>query len=171
MCISECDVPVPGIPVSKKFGTVKKSRNRYRKSLVPWKGIGTSIGKSLYRKKYRNRYRKIWYQNYFFSQNLGNLKIYNGYQYRIGTGTGNFNFFGAGIGKNWDRKKYRNRYRKNLVPKKVSESVSKKFGTKKNVWESVSKIFVSEKSLGIGLGKIWYRKSLGTGIEIFLYWN
>ena len=39
---------------------------------------------------------------------------------------------------------YRNRSRKNLVPKKVSEPVSKKFGT--------------EKSLGTGLEKFWYRK-------------
>ena len=39
---------------------------------------------------------------------------------------------------------YRNRNRKNLVPKKVSEPVSKKFGTKK--------------SLGTGLEKFWYRK-------------
>ena len=53
----ECDVPVPGIfhffggigtgigtnwyrkkvsePVSEKFGTGKKSRNRYRKNLIP----------------------------------------------------------------------------------------------------------------------------------------
>ena len=45
---------------------------------------------------------------------------------------------------------YRNRYRKNLVPKKVLESVSKKFGT--------------EKSLGIGNGKIWYRKEVSEPI-------
>ena len=39
---------------------------------------------------------------------------------------------------------YRNRYRKNFVPKKVSELVSKKMST--------------EISLGIGLEKFWYRK-------------
>ena len=50
-----------------------------------------------------------------------------------------FDGIGTGIGKIWYRKKSRNRSRKYLVPKKVSESVSKKFGT--------------EKSLGIGLGK------------------
>ena len=32
-------------PVSEKFGTGKKSRNRYRKTLVPEKGLGTGIGK------------------------------------------------------------------------------------------------------------------------------
>ncbi len=49
----------------------------------------------------------------------------------------------------------RNRSRKNLVPKKVLEPVSKKIGT--------------EKSLGTGLEKFWYRKSLGTGLEKIWY--
>ena len=35
----------------------------------------------------------------------------------------------TGIGKNWFRKKSRNRYWKNLVPEKVWEPVSEKFGT------------------------------------------
>ena len=70
-CAPECDVPVPGIfhfvggigtgiatnwyrkkvsePVSEKFGTGKKSRNRYRKNLVPGKSLGTGIGKIWYR--------------------------------------------------------------------------------------------------------------------------
>ena len=46
--------PVPekvSEPVSEKFGTGKKSRNRYRKNLVPEKGLGTGIGKIWYRKK------------------------------------------------------------------------------------------------------------------------
>ena len=38
-------------PVSKKIGTGKKSRNRYRKNLVPEKSLGTGIGKIWYRKK------------------------------------------------------------------------------------------------------------------------
>ena len=38
-------------PVSEKFGTGKRSRNRYRKKLVPEKGLGTGIGKIWYRKK------------------------------------------------------------------------------------------------------------------------
>ena len=45
---------------------------------------------------------------------------------------GNSSFFfdgiGTGIKKNWYRKKSRNRSQKILVPKKISESVSKKFG-------------------------------------------
>ena len=62
-----------------------------------------------------------------------------------GTGTGNFSFFlvvsekfGTGkkvsepvLVKNGIGKKSRNRYRKNLVPKKVPVSVSKIFGTGK----------------------------------------
>ena len=36
-------------PVSEKIGTGKKSRNRYRKNLVPEKGLGTGIGKIWYR--------------------------------------------------------------------------------------------------------------------------
>ena len=69
---SECDVPVPGIPVpgnssfflmvsepeSKKFGTEKESRNRNRKNLVPKKSLGTGLEKFWYRKKSRNRSRK-----------------------------------------------------------------------------------------------------------------
>ena len=42
-----------------------------------------------------------------------------------------FNFFGGfgfGIEKIWYRKKYRIQNRKNLVSKKVSDSVSEKFG-------------------------------------------
>ena len=85
-CLSEFDVPVPGIPgignfsffggigtgigknwyrkkvsvpVSEKFGTVKKSRNRYRKNLVPEKSLGTGIGKIWYWKKSRS-----WNQYY-----------------------------------------------------------------------------------------------------------
>ena len=40
--------------------------------------------------------------------------------------------FGFGIEKNWYQKKYRIRYRKNLVSEKVSDSVSKKFGIGKS---------------------------------------
>ena len=38
-------------PASEKIGTGKKSRNRYRKILVPEKSPGTGIGKIWYRKK------------------------------------------------------------------------------------------------------------------------
>ena len=67
-----------------------------------------------------------------------------------------FNFFdgiGTGIEKIWYRKKSRNRSRKKLVPKKVSEPVSEKLGT--------------EKSLGIGLEKIWYRKKISEPVLKF----
>ena len=64
-CLPECDVPVPGIadffggigtgigknwyrkkvsePVSEKFGTGKRSQNRYRKNLVPELIFGAKI--------------------------------------------------------------------------------------------------------------------------------
>jgi len=51
-----------------------------------------------------------------------------------------FYSLGTGLEKIWYRKKSWNRSRKNLVPKKVPEPVSKKFGT--------------EKSLGTGLVQI-----------------
>ena len=76
MSLAECDVPgifnfFGGIgtgigtnwyrkkvskPVSEKFSTGKKSRNRYRKNLVPEKSLGTGIGKICFRNKY-------WYRN------------------------------------------------------------------------------------------------------------
>ena len=64
-----------------------------------------------------------------------------------------FDGIGTGIEKIWYRKKSRNRSRKNLVPKKVSEPVSKNFGT--------------EKSLGIGLEKFWYRKKISKPVSKF----
>ena len=61
-------------PVSEQIGTGKKCRNRYRKNLVPEK-VSEPVS-----------------ENFdtgtdFHCQNLGILKIYNGYRYRIGTGT------------------------------------------------------------------------------------
>jgi len=112
-------------------------------------GIGTGIGKIWYRKKVSEPVSdKFGTGTYFRRQNLGILKIYNGYRYRIGAGTGKFSFFqvvsepvsenfgtgkslGTGIGKIWYRKK-------------VSEPVSEKFG--------------NDKSTGIGIENIWYRK-------------
>ena len=125
-------------PVSEQIGTGKKSRNRYRSNLVPIKSLGTGIGEIWYRKKVSEPVsEKFDTGTEFRCQNLGILKIYNGYRYRIGTGTENFSFLW------W----YRNRYRKNLVPekslgtgigqiwyrKKVSEPVSEKFGTEKEL--------------------------------------
>ena len=53
-------------------------------------------------------------------------------------------------------KKYRNRYRKNLVSEKVRESVSKKFGTEK-VPEPVSENFGTEKK-----SRNWNRSDFGS---------
>ena len=58
--LSECDIPVPGIPgpgnfapfwmvpvpVPEKFGPGKKYRYRYRKNLVPEKSTGPGNGKN-----------------------------------------------------------------------------------------------------------------------------
>ena len=79
---------------------------------------------------------------------------------KFGTGKN----LGTGIEKIWYQKKSRNRSRKILVPKKVSDSVSKKFGTENKSRNRSRKNLVPKKSLGIGLKKIWYRKSLGIGI-------
>ena len=56
---------------------------------------------------------------------------------------------GFGIGKIWYRKKYRIRYRKNLVSKKVSDSVSEKIWYQKKYWIRYQKYLVSEKRFGI----------------------
>jgi len=56
-----------------------------------------------------------------------------------------FNFFdgiGTGLEKIWYRKKSRNRSRKNLVPKKVPEPVSKKFSTEKSLTTGIKKIYM-----------------------------
>ena len=89
---------------------------------------------------------------------------------------------GIGFEICWYLKKYRYQFRKKLVSKKVSVSVSKNLGIKK-VSVSVSKIFGIEKSIGIGFVKFWYRKkyryryrkkigigkSIGFGIEKIWY--
>ena len=49
--ITECEVPVPGIPGTGNFHFFWWYRNRYRKNLVPEKSLGTGIGKIEYRKK------------------------------------------------------------------------------------------------------------------------
>ena len=80
----------------------------------------------------------------FRRQSLGILKIYNGYRYRIGTGTENFSFFW------W----YRNRYRKNLVPEKSLGTGIGQIWYRKKVSEPVSGKFGTVKSTGIGIENI-----------------
>ena len=77
-----------------------------------------------------------------------------------------FNFFGGfgfGIEKIWYRKKYRIRYRKNLVSEKVSDSVSKKFGIGKQFGFGFVQI------LGI-LGDVSVSKFLGFETFLFFRW-
>ena len=62
---------------------------------------------------------------------------------------------GIGFEKFWYRKKYRYRFRKNLVSKKVSVSVSEKIGI--------------GKSIGFGIEKIWYRKKVSDSVS-FRFW-
>ena len=71
--------------------------------------------------------------------------------------------------KNWSRKKYRYRFRKNLVSKKVSVSVLKIFGIDKSIGIGFGKKLVSKKvsdsvSKKIGIGKkfrIRFRSDFG----------
>ena len=66
-----------------------------------------------------------------------------------------FGGIGTGMGKIGTGKKSQNRYRKNVVPKKVLEPVLEKFGTGKKSRNRYRQIFGTEKSLGTGLVEIW----------------
>ena len=122
-CTPECDVPVPAIPSTGNFSIFWWYRNRYRKKLVPEK-VSEPVSE------------KFDTGTDFCRQNLGILKIYNGYRYR------EFFIFSGGIrtciGKIWYRKK-------------DSEPVPEKFGT--------------EKSTGIGIENIWYRKKVSVSVS------
>ena len=73
------------------------------------------------------------------------------YRNRKGTGTGNFSYFW------W----YRNRYRKNLVPEKSLGTGIGKIEYRKKVSEPVSRKFGTEKSIGIGIAQHFgYRHTL-----------
>ena len=155
--ISECDIPVPGIPVP--------GNSRFREFFNFFDGIGTGIEKIWYRKKSRNLSRKKLVSKNVtepVSEKLGSEKVSEsvskkfGTEKNIGTSLEIFRIIcvdlgpglvpvssrsrdfctfldgtGTSLEKIWYRKKSRNRSRKILVPKKVSESVSKKFGTEK----------------------------------------
>jgi len=118
-------------------------------------GFGFGIEKIWYRKKYWIRYRK----------NLVSEKVSDSVSEKFGIGK-SFGFsiiqilgilgdvsFSKVLGIEtfpffrW----FRIRYRKNLVSKKVSDSVSKKFSI--------------EKSIGFGIGKIWYRKKVSDSVS------
>merc|ERR1712015_494461 len=76
---------------------------------------------------------------------------------------------GFGFEKFWYRKKYRYRFRKILVSKKVSDSVSKNSGIEKSIGIGIGKNLVSKKvsdsvSKKIGIGKkfrIRFRSDFG----------
>ena len=90
-----------------------------------------------------------------YCQQLGILKIYNGYRYRIGTGTENFSFLW------W----YRNRYRKNLVPEKSLRTGIGQIWYRKKVSEPVSGKFGTVKSIGIGNENILYQKKVSVSVS------
>merc|ERR1719295_571133 len=78
------------------------------------------------------------------------------YRYQEFPVPGIFHFsggLGTGIGKIWYRKK-------------VSEPVSEKFGTGKKYRNRYRKNLVPEKSLGTGIGKIWYRKKVSVSVSL-----
>ena len=80
------------------------------------------------------------------------------------------------------KKKYRYRFRKNLVSEKVLVSVSKNFGIEKSIGFGFEKFwyrkkyryryrkkFGIEKSIGFGIEKIWYRKKVSDSVS-FRFW-
>ena len=83
---------------------------------------------------------------YFRRQNLGILKIYN----RL--------FF---ISFWW----YQNRYQKNLVPDKSLGTSIGKIWYQKKVSESVSEKFSTRKNAGIVIETIWYRKKVSVSVS------
>ena len=99
----------------------------------------------------------------------GNCSFFWWYRYRYRKLLVPEKSLGTGIEKNWYRKKSRNRSRNNLVPKKVSESVSKKFGTKKNIGTSLEIFQNICVDLGPGLvlfpGFLQFFDAIGTGLE------
>ena len=61
----------------------------------------------------------------------------------------------------------RNRNWKNLVPKKVSEPVSKKFGTEKSLGTGFEIFLVPKKSRNRSRKNLLQKKNIGTSLEIF----
>ena len=115
--------------------------------MVPEKSLGTSIANIWYRKKvWEPVSEKFDTGTDFRRQNLGILRIYNGYRSRIGSSIGNFSFF--------------------LV---VSEQVSEKFGTGKSFRSSISKIWYRKKVLELVSEKFGTEKSTSIGIKKKLY--
>ena len=60
---------------------------------------------------------------------------------------------------------YRNRYRKNLVPEKSLGTGIGKIEYRKKVSEPVSRKFGTEKSTGIGIENIWYRIKVSVSVS------
>ena len=158
--------------VVEKIWYRKKSRNRSRKFFGTEKSLGTGLEKFWYRKKSRNRSRK----NLLPKKNIGtSLENFQNISVDLGPGLvpfpGFLQFFdGIGTGlekklvpkkvsepvskKMSTEKKSRNRSRKILVPKKVSESVSKKFGTEKKSRNRYRSDFGSRHTLVVAVTKL-----------------
>ena len=130
-------------PESKKFGTEKISEPESKK-IGTEKSLGTGIENFWYRKKSRNRSRKILVPK----TNIGTgLEIFQNISIDLGLGLVPFpgfcNFF-YGIGTGLEKK---------LVPKKVSEPVSKKMSTEKKSRNQSRKILVPKKVSE----SVWFR--------------
>jgi len=200
-CGAECDVPVPGIPVPRNFSLFLMVLEKFGTEQSP----GTGLEKIWYQKKSRNRIEKIWYRKksrnwsrkILVPKKSRNRSRKNLVTKSLGIGSKKnlvpkspsipleFCCFGLGLVPFpgflpflW----YWNRSQKNLVPKKVPESVSIFFGTEKSIGtgleknlvpkkvpEPVSDFFGTEKSLGTGLGKFWYRKKVSESVS-FRFW-
>ena len=77
----------------------------------------------------------VFFLNFLARRSWYILKVSEPVSCILGTGKS----IGIGIGKIWYRKKYRYRYRQNLVP---------------------------EKSIGIGIEDIWYRKKVSVSVSL-----
>ena len=116
-------------PVSKQIGTGKS--------------LGASIGKIWYQEKVSKPVSEKFNTGTDFCRKIfGIFKIYNGYRYRIGSGTGIFSFFSGGIGTGTSKIWYW---------KQVLESVSVKFGIGKKSQNWYRKKFATGKSTGFGI--------------------
>jgi len=152
------EFPFPGIiQFFYGFGTGiekiwyrKKSWNRSRKKLVPKKVSEPVSAKLGTEKSLGIGLEKIWYRKKNIGTSLEIFRLFVLIWVTVSSRSRDFCTFldgiGTGLEKIWYRKKSRNRSRKKWVPKKVSESVSKNFGTKKSFGIGLEKFGTEKKS-------------------------
>ena len=145
----ECDVPVPRIPgtgnfsffwvVLEKFGTGKKSRNRYKEKFGTSKKSRNLYQNNLVPEKVLEQVSKM--KPWFSLPKFRTQKIYDEYRYLPVT---RISLIFGGIGKicYW---------------KKVSELASVKIGIRKKSRNQYRQKKITKKGTGIGIGNIWHR--------------